>query len=450
MELSRFVLTYKNVRAGEHVLYSVIEDRYLGVDDATLAAVERWTGGAGLARDDAEQEAQEVLFEDGFLVQDRAADDERLRSYLDKASEGVPGAMYVTLMPTLACNLACTYCFQKDHPGTAKMPAPVEDATLEWILQRVDERGLRHLNIHYFGGEPLTRKDFCLRTAEVLAASMAARGGTFSWQMTTNAIGLDVEFATAMRKFGDGIFKITLDGDKETHDQMRVWRNGRGTFDEIFASIAAVAPHVRVRVGGNFLPGQAASFEKLLDRLESTGVGKLLESVRFKPIVDTQHREQGTCTSCSDKAETQTFVQLGKSVERRNLAPKSQHGESLEAMLGPCELHWKNNYTIDPEGKVYKCPAVAGLPGLEVAKVTDGGAAEKIAPLLVLRPWEQCGDCAFMPVCVGGCLGGKFLQTGRTDQVSCKKDLFEQSFRESVAQRFLAEFPGGDALDHAA
>ena len=448
MELSRFVLTYKDVRAGEHILYSVMEDRYLGVDDATLAAVERWTKQRNSPCGVAEQQAQQVLIEEGFLVEGRAADDERLRVHLDKAREGVPGAMFVTLMPTLACNLACTYCFQRDHPGVARMPPPVEDATLEWILRRVDERALGHLNIHYFGGEPLTRKGFCLRTAEVLSASMAARGGTFSWQMTTNGIGLDVDFATAMRKFGDGVFKVTLDGDKETHDQMRVWRSGRGTFDEIFANVLAVAPHARVRIGGNFLPDQAASFEKLLDRLETSGVP--LDSVHFKPIVDTQHREQGTCTSCSDKAETQTFVQLGKSTDRRKLPTRAQAApESLESMLGPCELHWKNNYTIDPEGRVYKCPAVAGLPGLEVATVT-AEAAEKVAPLLALRPWEQCGDCAFLPVCVGGCLGGKFLQTGRTDQVSCKKDLFEQSFRESTTQRFLAEFPEGEALNHAA
>ena len=440
MQLSRFALTYQNARPGEHVLYSVIEDRYLGVDDATLAALERWTHGDE-PRDETEREVQQVLVEDGFLVPDRQADDERLRVHLDQARQGIPGSMFVTLMPTLACNLACTYCFQKDHPGVAKMGPPIEDATLEWILRRVDERGLRHLRVHYFGGEPLTRKEFCLRTAAVLSASMAARGGTFTWQMTTNGIGLDVGFATAMKKFGDGVFKVTLDGDKETHDRMRVYRSGRGTFDEIFGAIAAVAPHVRVRVGGNFEPGQAASFEKLLDRLESTGVGKLLDSVRFKPVIDTQDRGGGACTGCSNKEETQTFVQLGKSVERRNLAPKAVRGESLEAMLGPCELHWKNNYTIDPAGRVYKCPAVAGMPGLEVASVSDGSQAEKVAPLLALRPWEQCGDCAFLPVCVGGCLGGKFLQTGRTDQVSCKKDLFEQSFRESVTERFLAEFP---------
>jgi len=103
-------------------------------------------------------------------------------------------------------------------------------------------------------------------------------------------------------------------------------------------------------------------------------------------------------------------------------------------------LHWKHTYTIDPEGRVYKCPAVAGKPGLEVANVRSG-EPEKIAPLLELRPWEQCGDCPYLPVCVGGCLGLSYLQTGRRDQVSCKKELFEVAFRQTVVGRYTAEFP---------
>jgi uncharacterized protein len=270
---------------------------------------------------------------------------------------------------------------------------------------------------------------------------MAARGGSFEWQMTTNGVLLDLAFARQMEQFGKGSFKVTLDGDKETHDRERTYRDGRGSFDVIFENVVALArAGVRVRVGGNFLPDQAASFEKLLDRLEQAGVARLLEGVKFKPIVDTQKRALGTCTNCSAKEETQALVQLNKSIERRQMAAPQAGGEMLETLIGPCELHWKNSYTIDPEGKVYKCPAVAGLPDLAVAQV-DSAAVEKIAPLLELRPWEQCGDCAYLPVCMGGCLGGKFLKTGRRDQVSCKKDIFEQSFRETVVHRYLAEFP---------
>ena len=449
MQNSRFVVTYPNVRPGEHVLYNVLEDRYAGVDDLTLDALSRWQRGDAPA-DDVERETQQVLLDDGFLVQGRADDDARLRAHLDKASEGIPGTLYVTLMPTLKCNLACSYCFQKENPAFTRMSSPTEDATLEWILRQIDERGLPDLHVHYFGGEPTTRKDYCLRTAEVLSSAMAARGGTFQWQMTTNGVLLDVAFAKQMEKFGNGQFKVTLDGDKETHDKERVYRDGRGSFDVIYQNVVALAEAgCKVRVGGNFFPDQAASFEKLLDRLEKSGVAQKLQGVRFKPIVDTLQKSGGTCTNCSSNQETTTLVQLNKSIEKRRMAPPVLEGEMLESMLGPCELHWKNNYTIDPEGNVYKCPAVAGLPGLEVTNVASG-APEKIAPLLELRPWEQCGDCPYLPVCVGGCLGGQYLKTNRRDQVACKKEMFEQSFRETVVHRYLAEFAEEEQCTEAA
>src|SRR5207302_1361041 len=111
----------------------------------------------------------------GVLVADAGEDDARLRAHLDTAAEGVPGEMHVTLMPTLACNLACTYCFQKDTPAFTKMSDEDRDRSLEWILRRIDERALSALHLHYFGGEPLTRKPFLLHTAEILHSAMRAR-----------------------------------------------------------------------------------------------------------------------------------------------------------------------------------------------------------------------------------------------------------------------------------
>ncbi|MFL5250022.1 MAG: hypothetical protein ACJ79V_19535, partial [Myxococcales bacterium] len=88
MELSRFVLTYRGVRPGEHVLYSVLDDRYVGIDDATLEAIGRWSRGS-LPANAEENDAYEALSEDGFLVEDRSADDERLGEHLDRARGGV-------------------------------------------------------------------------------------------------------------------------------------------------------------------------------------------------------------------------------------------------------------------------------------------------------------------------------------------------------------------------
>src|ERR1700720_3342140 len=100
MDLSRFVVAYHDVRPGEHVLYSVLHDRYVGIDSHTLEAIDRWSAGHSPANRD-ERETPEGLVDDGFLVRTRAEDDANLRTHLDRAADGIAGTMHITLMPTL-------------------------------------------------------------------------------------------------------------------------------------------------------------------------------------------------------------------------------------------------------------------------------------------------------------------------------------------------------------
>ncbi len=438
MQLSRFLVTYESVRADEHVLYDVLDDRYVGLNSAALGAVTRAMAGSA---DDDDREIAGELASQGFLVADREHDDRRLRAHLDRVARGEPGIMSITLMPTLACNLACTYCFQKGSPAYNTMSPETEAQTLEFILRKVDEAGSRELRLEYFGGEPLARKDVVLRTAEVLSRSMAARGGRFSWHIITNGINLDRPFVDAMRRFGEGGVKVTLDGDKETHDESRVYRSGKGSFDVIFENLCAVAGHVRLDVGGNFLPGQQESYARLIQRLDDAGILAKLHAIKFKPAQATAANDLGTCAGgCgSPKEEGETLIMLDRLVRKKR--PERATSETLDALgSGPCELHWDPSYIIDPDGLVYKCPAVAGRPEVAIGSVRD--LALRGAPLLALRPWEQCGDCPYLPVCVGGCLGGQYLKTGRRDQVNCKKEWFEASFKEAVPRRYLAELAG--------
>ena len=442
-------MAYPDVRPGEHILYDVISDRYVGVDGAMLGALERWRTSAPAG--ESEREARQALLEMGFLVEDAKGDEARLDAHLARSAEGMPGTMYVTWMPTLACNLACTYCFQKDHPATGHMSAETEAEALAFVLRMVNEARTSRLVVHYIGGEPLTRKDLVLRTARALSGAMAERGGTFAWELTTNAIGLEPGFVNALLALGEGTVKVTLDGDKETHDAARVWRSGKGTFDQVFAAMAAVArecPGVKLRVGGNFQAGQADSYERLLERMEAAGLRGLVDQIRFKPIVDT-NSAQGGCAGCASvSAEAETLVQIGRSVERRQLAR-----EPLPAIdaVGLCEVHWKNAYVVDPNGLLYKCLEVAGRPEMAIGDVREG--VRRADPLTQVQPWTQhapCGTCAYLPVCGGGCIGGRYLQSGRTGEVLCRLEHFEKTFREEITSRYLAEFAVGGMSQEAA
>jgi uncharacterized protein len=431
VRLSRFVITYGHVLPGEHVLYDVASDRYVGVDDRALQAIGRW--GEAPPASGEEAECARALKELGILVADEAADRARLAAAERRAAEGEPGTAYVTILTTLACNLACTYCIQKDHPQSGHMDAATEEATVAWVLRTAAASGASRLVVHYIGGEPLLRKDFILRTARRFAAETSALGLGFGWEITTNGLFLDLPFARAMEAFGPGLVKVSVDGDRETHDAARVHRDGRGTFDAVLAAVQAVAlgcPGIRVGLAGNFRAGQEASFERLLERLERDGLAGRLEWIRFKPVI-----EDGGCGSgCGTREASESLVQLGRRAAERGLSRREAGGVDD---LSPCELHWDQAWIVDPDGLVYKCFAVAGRPEMSVGSVRQGVLRQ--APLVAARPWDACGDCPFVPVCMGGCIGGRFVAEGRVG-VICDRAAFERRFREEITRRYLEEF----------
>jgi len=437
MRLSRFVLSLRDVAPGEHVLYDVIGDRYVGVDGSALDAIARWTERPPAPG--AEAETAGALAELGFVVRGAAEDEARLDAARAAAAEGMPDTAYVTLMPTLSCNLACTYCFQKDHPAAGRMSGETETAALTWIARKVVASGARRLLVLYIGGEPLLRKNFLVRTARALSAALRPRGIAFQWEITTNGVGLDSGLLRDLLACGPGAVKVTLDGDRATHDAARVHRDGRGSFDDVFGALVAVArecPGVALRIGGNLRPGAAASCERLLERLEVAGLAGRFEWIRFKPVVGA---EAGCGSSCgAQAAETDHLTQLAV---RRGVSRETPRG--IDAVT-PCELHWKRSFVIDPAGRVYRCLAVAGRPELALGSVhTDELAPD---PLTAGRPWERvCGDCPFVPVCLGGCLGGRYLQLGHAGEVMCDRPGLEARFRAEVARRYLDEFHLGAA-----
>ena len=44
-----------------------------------------------------------------------------------------------------------------------------------------------------------------------------------------------------------------------------------------------------------------------------------------------------------------------------------------------------------------------------------------------LDPWKACGDCAFIPVCAGGCLTASYAQLGDMNMPTCHKASFESA-----------------------
>jgi uncharacterized protein len=267
----------------------------------------------------------------------------------------------------------------------------------------------------------------------------------------TNGLLLTAAVVDRLLPFGLYGCKITLDGDRDAHNRMRPLRGGQGTFDRIVENMRQVAGKCRIAIGGNFDESSVDSYPALLDFLREQDFADKLVKVNFKPVVRYEPQTPkgvlsltpvgkdnkplngtcmtnvgkgggSTCDSCSFLDEKMEYL---RAETKRYGFPTSDGVHN-----GPCHIHYKNAQTIGPDGSLYACPGFTGEQALSTGHI-DGRleasretAREKFERL---RPWKECGDCAFIPVCAGGCLTASHTQLGDVNLPTCHKPSFESA-----------------------
>ena len=121
---------------------------------------------------------------------------------------------YLILVPTLRCNLSCSYC-QVSRASVDSLKHDWSDETLGHVLALIDSVGPRPLKIEFQGGEPTLRPD--LITAVI---DRSTRYPDRTFVICTNLSRVD---ATTLAIFDrpDVFISTSLDGDLETHRRNR-------------------------------------------------------------------------------------------------------------------------------------------------------------------------------------------------------------------------------------
>jgi uncharacterized protein len=455
MQPSMFNLRVPLPARGEVFLMNTLTDAQLVVSADVAQLLDRCSeDGGGLDTDDESREALALLAENGFLVADRNADRQRLDDYLH-AVKSDTSELNITLLTTLQCNFACDYCFQGDHGDynkfASKMSLETAGRVSEWIERELDRVQPEKLVLTFFGGEPLLNLPVMYAVAERASDAAAARGIPLYTNIITNGLLLTPDVVDRMLPFGLNGVKITLDGDQHTHDRMRPLRGGQGTFDRIIENIKRVAGRCPIAIGGNFDETSVDSFPSLLDFLKSQDFADKLVKVNFKPVVRTKIEQpkgflsltpvgangkplNGVCmtsagagggTACDNCDFMDDKMSLLREETKRHGFPTADGVHN-----GPCHVHKEHAHTIGPDGSLYACPGFTG----ELAQSTGhiDGRHETVreqtrARFDRLDPWTDCGDCAFIPVCAGGCVSASYSQLGDMNLPTCHKRSFESA-----------------------
>jgi uncharacterized protein len=406
-----------------------------------------------------EREAVSTLAEHGFLVADRATEREQLQEYFTTLREG-HDAMRLTVLTTLQCNFACDYCFQGDHGDynktAAKMSLETSARVARWTEERFDALNPTTFTLTFFGGEPLINLPVMYDLAEKLWTATEARGIRMMIVIITNGLLLTPELVDRLKPFGLTGVKITLDGDRDTHNRMRPLRGGQGTFDRIIHNIRQVADKCSVSIGGNFDASSVDSYPALLDFLREQDFADKLRRVSFKPII----REQSASTTSAPAPAGSKFIPLsvvGQPAKPLNGTCMTSAGggtsvcdschfldEKMAVLrdetkkrgfptidgvhMGPCQIHQQHAYTIGPTGDLYACPGFTGDPKQSTGHIdgrSDPSRNRALENFEKLAAWKECNDCAFIPVCAGGCSVAAHTELGDMHKPNCHKPSFE-------------------------
>ncbi len=390
----------------------------------------------------------------GFIVPDRETERRALEAYFREVRED-RSQLRVTVLTTLQCNFACEYCYQGDHGDynkfAHKMSLQTAEQVLRWVEQRLDELQPASFVLTFFGGEPLLNLPVVYFLAERLWEATQARGVQMLVNLITNGLLLTPEVVDRLVPYGLNGVKVTLDGDRNAHNRLRPLRGGQGTFDRIVENIRKVADRCKVSIGGNFDESNVDTYPALLDFLKQQEFADKLAKVAFKPIIREKAAKPigkgiipltavgrdgkplgGTCMTAAGAGTTSPcdtchFVDEKMAFLREET--KKRGFPTVDGVhMGPCELHKRHAYTIGPDGSLYACPGFTGDPSLSTGHIDgrrEAGRERWAAEFDALGPWRACGDCAFIPVCGGGCAVASHSELGDLHRPNCHKPSFE-------------------------
>ena len=147
----------------------------------------------------------------------------QIRKNREKYNCNVPWTILID--PTSACNMHCTGCWAAEYGHQLNL-------TYEQ-LDNIITQG-KALGVYFYmftGGEPLCRK------ADIL--KLAKKHHDCEFNIFSNATLIDDDFCEEVRKLGNIVFSISLEGFKETNDG----RRGEGDYDKVIAAFRRMKKH---------------------------------------------------------------------------------------------------------------------------------------------------------------------------------------------------------------
>lgn len=367
----------------------------------------------------------------GFLVDDEKDEFADLCKEYAKAINAT-NIYYLTILPSLDCNLRCWYCFEKHIKGS-HLSAQVSEAIFKFVKRQFEENiDLSHLTVELFGGEPLLYfEDELYPLLKRIKEYVLSIGKSVSFLFVTNAVCITEKNIPLFNDL-NASFQISIDGFKDRHDKVKfIPETKEGTYNRMIQTIHALTTqldnvyiNLRINYDDETLPHMPKLIEELaninrnkigvhLERVWQTGGGANYENEELKHLINL-------------------WMMNGFKVSYMNLGRRSYS----------CKASVKNQSVISYDGAVYKCSGRDFTPEHQEGTLQTNGNIiwdeEKLKKRLNIHTYDndQCRNCKFLPLCWGPCCQKQLESPDKDFTRYCQKRNMEISIADYVRYRF--------------
>ena len=335
----------------------------------------------------------------------------------------------VVLNVTNQCNLACTYCYEysadkiSETEGKPKyMSRGVAEAAIDMLMHESAQRPSIHVT--FFGGETLLNFPVLRSTVEYARQKAGAFGKRVEFSLTTNATLLEADIIDFLSEHRIGV-TVSIDGDKELNDRMRVFHDGRGSYDAIAPKIKQLlARHRTNSIGARVTLTAGVSDVRRIYRHLTSELG--FDAVGFSPATANPDRLYHIGPRKMDHI-LDAFAELAWEY-RDHAIEGRQHGfTNVSDTLKDLHSGVSKAYPcgaglgllgVSTGGDIGLCHRFADSPVGKMGHVHDGGvdhpARGDFLSTHHIGARYDCHSCWARPVCSGGCYHEAYIHYGNT------------------------------------
>ncbi len=345
--------------------------------------------------------------------------------------------VHLLYVPTMACDMACRYCYLEDRTVEDGDPhAPLE--TLQYAVEKFRASDVVPFNISLHGGEVTTLPqadfraliswiaDYTRRNHDLLTGAGFSVGAP---HIKTNLLGLERQFET-IRDFGVSV-SGSLDLPLSLHDAYRVTRGGAPTLDRILHAVSLLAslPN-RKKVSATIFREHYLRTDEIVRDIRFLHETTCLDMLDFNFMIGFDGNSNGLLHAMSQEEQADFFERIREAFEGTELDAGLRGAWFRE--FGPeyctnCDVCGEKFLLLERSGDVYSCVRGQKQPDFFYGNIyTDDvptilqTASEKIRAVHADAGFSpECAECGFLSLCKTGCPFVK-KTTGSAKSYTCE------------------------------